>query len=125
MLIYPFPPSVNSCWGFSGHHRFLTKKAKAFKAEVVLASIGHKRYGESRLFVSIVIHMPDKRIRDIENYTKVLNDSMCQAGLFDDDSQIDKLLVERGVIIKGGLCKVVISPMPNLKLVTSKVNISA
>jgi Holliday junction resolvase RusA-like endonuclease len=34
---------------------------------------------------------------------------MCQAQLFDDDSQIDKLLVERGAIVKGGLCKVNIS----------------
>jgi Holliday junction resolvase RusA-like endonuclease len=34
---------------------------------------------------------------------------MCQAGLFDDDSQIDKLLVERGAIVKGGCCKVTIS----------------
>ena len=108
MFIFPYPPSVNSYWGFSGSHRFLTPKAKAFKAEVVLASIGHQKYGSDRLSVSITLNPPDKRIRDIDNSIKSLLDAMCQAGLFDDDSQIDKLLVERGTIVKGGLCKVTI-----------------
>ena len=109
MFIFPYPPSVNSYWGFSGSHRFLTPKAKAFKAEVVLASIGHQKYGSDRLSVSITLNPPDKRIRDIDNSIKSLLDAMCQAGLFDDDSQVDKLLVERGAIVKGGLCKVNIS----------------
>ena len=109
MFIFPYPPSVNSYWGFSGSHRFLTPKAKAFKAEVVLASIGHQKYGSDRLSVSITLNPPDKRIRDIDNSIKSLLDAMCQAGLFDDDSQVDKLLVERGAIVKGGLCKVTIS----------------
>ena len=109
MFIFPYPPSVNSYWGFSGSHRFLTPKAKAFKAEVVLVSIGHQKYGSDRLSVSITLNPPDKRIRDIDNSIKSLLDAMCQAGLFDDDSQVDKLLVERGAIVKGGLCKVNIS----------------
>ena len=109
MFIFPYPPSVNSYWGFHGSHRYLTPKAKAFKAEVVLASIGHQKYGSDRLSVSITLNPPDKRIRDIDNSIKSLLDAMCQAGLFDDDSQVDKLLVERGAIVKGGLCKVNIS----------------
>lgn len=109
MFIFPYPPSVNSYWGFHGSHRYLTPKAKAFKAEVVLASIGHQKYGSDRLSVSITLNPPDKRVRDIDNSIKSLLDAMCQAGLFDDDSQIDKLLVERGAIVKGGLCKVNIS----------------
>ena len=111
MFIFPYPPSVNGYWGFHGSHRYLTPKAKAFKAEVVLASIGHQKYGSDRLSVSIVLNPPDKRIRDIDNSIKSLLDAMCQAGLFDDDSQIDKLLVERGTIVKGGLCKVIILPL--------------
>ena len=109
MFIFPYPPSVNSYWGFHGSHRYLTPKAKVFKQEVVLASIGHERYGANRLFVSVILNAPDRRIRDIDNYLKSLGDAMCQAGLFDDDSQIDKLLVERGTIVKGGCCKVTIS----------------
>ena len=109
MFIFPYPPSVNGYWGFHGSHRYLTPKAKAFKQEVVLASIGHERYGANRLFVSVILNAPDRRIRDLDNYLKSLGDAMCQAGLFDDDSQIDKLLVERGAIVKGGLCKVIIS----------------
>ncbi len=114
MFIFPYPPSVNSYWGFSGSHRYLTPKAKAFKAEVVLASIGHKKYGANRLSVSIVLNPTDKRIRDIDNSIKSLLDAMCQAGLFDDDSQVDKLSVERGAIVKGGLCKVTILSLTDL-----------
>ena len=106
MFIFPYPPSVNGYWGFHGSHRYLTPKAKAFKAEVVLASIGHQKYGANKLSVSITLNPPDKRVRDIDNSIKSLLDAMCQAGLFDDDSQVDKLLVERGAIVKGGLCKV-------------------
>ena len=109
MFIFPYPPSVNGYWGFHGSHRFLTPKAKAFKQEVVLASIGHTKYGSDRLSVSITLNAPDKRVRDIDNSIKSLLDAMCQAQLFDDDSQIDKLSVERGAIVKGGLCKVNIS----------------
>ena len=75
----------------------------------MLASIGHEKYGSNRLSVSITLNAPDKRVRDIDNSIKSLLDAMCQAQLFDDDSQIDKLSVERGAIVKGGLCKVTIS----------------
>lgn len=110
MLILPYPPSVNSYWGFKGSHRYLTLKAKTFKQEVWVAfkKTKHISFGTKRLKVNVVLHAPDKRIRDLDNSIKSLLDAVCQAGVFDDDSQIDEITVKRGGITKGGLCHIFI-----------------
>lgn len=109
-LILPYPPSVNTYWGFRGSHRYLTDKAKLFKQEVWVAYINskHKGFGSERLSIAISLHAPDKRIRDIDNVIKSLLDALCQAGAFIDDSQVDRLFISRDSIIKGGQCEVVI-----------------
>jgi crossover junction endodeoxyribonuclease RusA len=54
----------------------------------------------------VVIHFSDRRKQDLSNRIKVLEDALVQAGLMDDDSQINEIVVKRGEIIKGGLCLV-------------------
>ena len=107
-LDLPYPPSVNSYWGFKGSHRYLTAKAKIFKQEVFIAFLKskHKGFGKNRLEINITLYATDKRIRDLDNSIKSLLDALCQAGVFYDDSQIDKITVQRGAIIKGGLCNI-------------------
>ena len=103
----PYPPSVNSYWGFSGHRRFLTPKANEFKAQVAQIVSLHKiNLGKERLQIEITLHPTDKRIRDIDNSIKSCLDALVQAGAFADDSQIDVLIVQRGEIIKGGKAKI-------------------
>lgn len=107
-LFLPYPPSVNHYWGTRGLHRFLTSKAKAFRAatnEIVRAS-GLDGFGEMRLEVYVRLHAPDRRVRDIDNCLKSILDSLCHAGVFVDDSQVDRIVVERGSIVKGGSCLV-------------------
>lgn len=112
ILELPFPPSVNSYWGFKGHRRFLTKKAVEFKAIVAYQVLKQRtRYGKQTLEMRIVWHSPDKRIRDIDNPIKPLLDALTQAGLFDDDSQIKKLHIEFGESMKGGKTTVVLSTL--------------
>ena len=107
-LTIPYPPSVNSYWGFHGHRRFLTKKAVDFKSEVSNAVIAHNipKLGQERLEIEIKLFPTDKRVRDIDNSIKSCLDALCQAGVFDDDSQIDVLIVNRGEIVKGGKAEV-------------------
>lgn len=106
-LILPFPPSVNSYWGFKGSHRYLTPKAKDFKQSVfwLFRQSQHKGFGGHRLSVSIIFQAPDRRKRDLDNYLKSLLDSLTQAGVYNDDSQIDFLSVSRGDIAQGGLTR--------------------
>lgn len=102
-LTLPYPPSVNTYWGFHGHRRFLTPKAVDFKNAVAhWVSLSGVRFGKARIAVTIITHAPDRRARDIDNIVKPTLDALVQAGLFDDDSQVDHLVVKRGDVVKGG-----------------------
>ena len=110
-LILPFLPSVNTYWGFHGHRRFLTKKALQFKAEVsaVILATNTKSYGNDLLTMNIVWFPPDRRIRDIDNPIKPLLDSLMQANVMNDDSQIRQLTLQFGEVFKGGKALVTIT----------------
>ena len=107
-ITLPYPPSVNQYWGTRGVHRFLTAKAKAFRAATIEAVrlSGQGGFGESRLEVHVQLNAPDRRVRDIDNCMKSILDSLCHAGVFLDDGQVDKLVIERGAVVKGGSCLV-------------------
>lgn len=115
-LFLPYPPSVNTYWGFQGSHRYLTAKAKFFKSAVRsrFLETKHKGFGNKKLFVSIYLHAPDRRRRDIDNHVKSLLDACTQANIMDDDSQVDRLLVIREPIVKHGLCRVRIELIDSL-----------
>jgi len=57
--------------------------------------------------VIVTAYPPDKRKRDLDNILKALLDAM-QGSLYEDDSQIDQLLIKRGDVIKGGKVRVTI-----------------
>lgn len=109
----PLPPRLNGgYWGFKGHRRFLTKEAVAYKQTVWAAVVSQPvRFKDARLSLTIILHFRDRRANDLDGRIKGLQDALCQAGLFDDDEQIDQLLVKRGEIIKGGKCVVKISAL--------------
>ena len=105
----PYPPSVNSYWGFKGHRRFLTPKANEFKAQVAhIVSLNKIKLGNARLKIEMILYPTDKRIRDIDNSIKSCLDALVQASAFADDSQIDELVLKRGEIIKGGKAKIIL-----------------
>jgi crossover junction endodeoxyribonuclease RusA len=110
ILVLPYPPSVNTYWGFNGSRRYLTKKAVEFKklvwAECLLA--GKPSFDNQLVKVSITWHCPDRRLRDIDNPIKPLFDALVQSSVFEDDSQIRFMTVQYGEIKKGGQTVVVI-----------------
>ena len=67
------------------------------------------KMGSKRLSISMIVWPRDKRVFDIDNRIKSVLDSLQDAGLFDDDSQIDELSIYRGSqIVPGGSIKVMI-----------------
>lgn len=110
ILTLPYPPSVNTYWGFKGSHRYLTPKAKAFKEQVawIFKATRHSGFGGHKLSVEVDLYPPDNRIRDIDNCIKSLLDSLCQAGIFTDDCQVEKLTIQRKPVVKKGACVVAI-----------------
>jgi len=110
----PLPPTINGgYWGFKGHRRFLTDKAKEFQAEVFYAVVAQTvRFRSASLEMTIVVNFKDKRVQDISNRVKALEDAFVHAGLMDDDSQIKILHVYEGPNVKGGKCTVRINSLP-------------
>lgn len=110
-LTLPLPPSVNCYWRKSPRGMYITAEGKAFRKRVaeIVAERNALKFGSERLFMAVRLCMRDRRASDLDNRMKALCDALEHAGLFDDDEQIDELLVVRGPIVKGGECYVMIS----------------
>lgn len=88
----------------------ISKAGREFKAQVsdYVNEYRVPKLGTARLEMKVVLYPRDKRKQDIDNRIKALWDALGDAGVFDDDEQIDVLIVERGEIKKGGGCLVII-----------------
>jgi crossover junction endodeoxyribonuclease RusA len=85
--------------------RFNSVETKRYFYEVYFKlrqGAAFKSFGDARLSVSIDVYPRDKRKRDLDGILKVLLDSLQHGGLYNDDSQIDRLLVERCEVVENG-----------------------
>ncbi|UNU74133.1 RusA family crossover junction endodeoxyribonuclease [Moraxella nasovis] len=104
-LVLPMPPTVNQYWrsasnGFAkGVKVYLSKQAQAYKHEVyqIVKKAGLDIRTDKRLKMYVMLNFKDKRKNDLDNRMKGLLDALTHAGVYQDDSQIDKLIVERGI----------------------------
>jgi crossover junction endodeoxyribonuclease RusA len=108
ILDLPLPPSVNHYWGQHGHRRYVSKAGVAFKSQVSDYVIEYRvpKLGTARIAMTVVLFPKDRRKQDIDNRIKALWDALADAGVFDNDEQIDTLFIERGEIKKNGGCRV-------------------
>lgn len=92
----PYPPSVNHIYSRTRRGGvMLNPKARAYRDEVIMQiGKGHTTL-KGPLSMQVDLYMPDKRKRDIDNPMKSLCDSLTHAGVYDDDSQIQRLLIQR------------------------------
>ena len=102
----PYPPTVNHYWGRRGKRTFITKKGDDFRRDVIIKCMQEKKQLvlSGRLDVEVLLFVPDRRKRDIDNITKSLLDSLSHAHVWEDDEQIDVLTIRRMERIKGGKC---------------------
>lgn len=59
--------------------------------------------------VIVTLYPPDRRRRDLDNFNKALFDALTRAGIWQDDSQIKRLLLEWGPVIPKGRVTVAVS----------------
>ena len=117
----PWPPSTNRIWrnvAVSGKPRTLLSQEgrvyrKAAADACLVARLAGKRLSD-RLALRLVVQAPDRRARDLDNTVKAVQDALTHAGVWLDDSQIDRLLVERGPVVKGGRVSVTVEVMDAL-----------
>lgn len=104
----PYPPSVNHYWGRTKTGRqFLSKKGIAFRKSVaasVLLARNKDVFPLPSVPISgdvdliLFVYPPDKRTRDLDNILKATLDALTHAGVWLDDSQVKRLLVERACV---------------------------
>lgn len=98
-IVLRMPPSVNEAW----HHipttggKALTDEHRQFRTNVisrVRVEMG-KRTFLGRVELTLRLFFADRRRTDIDNRIKPLQDALTHARAYKDDSQIDRLIVER------------------------------
>lgn len=110
VLELPYPPSANGIWRRVKSRTIRSHNYRRYidAALAVIASATPKRL-VGRLAVHITMCAPDYRKRDIDNIQKPTLDALAKGGVYEDDSQVDWLLTERGPVTTGG--KVVVKIM--------------
>ena len=103
-LKLPCPPSMNTYWRNFRGRTVLSKAGKEFKQAVQEYVIENQipKFGDKRLSIIMVYRPRDKRISDIDNRIKPVLDALQDAGVYNDDSQVDHLEMSRGLNLKGG-----------------------
>jgi crossover junction endodeoxyribonuclease RusA len=102
-LELPYPPSVNHYWRHVGRKVLVSREGRAYRnAVAAILAAGRMRPFLGRLELLIDVYPPDHRRRDLDNAMKSLLDSMMHGGIYDDDSQIDKLTIVRRRVVPGG-----------------------
>lgn len=117
-LVLPFPPSVNTYWRapnkgpLKGRH-LISAKGRAYQSAACSAIVDQLRRlpkpSTAPAAVEIILFPPDARCRDIDNYNKALFDALTHAGVWEDDSQVKRMLVERRPQILGGKVEISIT----------------
>lgn len=125
-LTVPWPPSVNHYWrsvpiwrargGTRGTRVVLSRAGRAYRRHVQQEWLLREppeiwRPLEGRLHVKVILHPPTRRRLDIDNRMKALLDALQHVGVYRDDSQIDRLEVERWPVVAGGAAIVEIEEM--------------
>ena len=92
------PPTVNHMHITARGRRFRTQECKDYQeyvSGVLRYSWGTKAPYSGRAALTVIFTAPNRRRWDIDNRVKALQDCLITAGVIKDDSQIDKLTVER------------------------------
>jgi crossover junction endodeoxyribonuclease RusA len=113
VLNLPYPPSVNHMYINARGRRFPNAKAKAYKTAIseYVAEYRVPKFEDAKIALIVWAYPPDRRKRDISNLLKIIEDSLQDAGVFNDDFNIDFIEIKRGEIKKGGGLVVMIERM--------------
>lgn len=68
------------------------------------------KLGTIQVNIDIILRPRSKKLMDIDNCIKPILDAVQDAGVIDDDVQVARVSIERGLIQKGGGCVVMIIP---------------
>lgn len=116
-LELPPPPTVNTYWRHVrtqyGDRTLISEKGRKFRTAVsryCLAN-GIREILEGPLQATIDFYPPDRRRRDLDNYFKACFDALECAGVYENDSQIKRIIATMHEPTEGGLYVVELSQL--------------
>jgi len=104
-IVLPYPPSVNHYWRTFRGRMIISKEGREYReavSESLCFSSNNWRTFTGRISVLIKATMPDNRRRDVDNIAKAILDALTFCAVWEDDSQIDRLCIERCGVEKPG-----------------------
>ena len=106
----PYPPGVNTYYRTFQGRMLLSKKGREYKKTVadIVSEDCITKFGNARLKVHINFYPNSKRKVDLDGRLKSLLDALQDAGVMDDDEQIDDLRIVRCAMLPGGRATVMI-----------------
>lgn len=102
-ITIPYPVSVNNLYfakKFGG--KYLNHHVPRYRQTVFALCAQKQKFGDSKIRLEIKMYPPDRRIRDIDNICKVILDSLQCSGVYNNDSQVYQLYVEKLEVRKYG-----------------------
>lgn len=113
----PWPPSVNHYYRHVGPRVLISRDGRKYR-EIVAGIVSQLEIPQLKGKISLhaQFYSPDKRRRDLDNVGgKVLLDTLQAAGLFKDDSQIKRILLEMHEPMEGGMCFIKLENMDRIE----------
>ena len=114
-MTLPWPPSVNHYYRRVGPRTLISRAGREYRRAIcgLLAGGGpRKPPADGRIALVMDAFPPDRRRRDLDNLPKAVQDSLAHAGVYEDDSQIDLLIVRRRQVVRGGRLEIRLHDIP-------------
>ncbi len=94
-FVLPFPPSVNRYYRHVGHRTLLSRAGREYRRKVCSLLAGRVQQPLSiPLQAELHLYPPDRRKRDWDNFQKGIWDALQHAGIYFDDSQVRRAVIE-------------------------------
>lgn len=112
-LTLPFPPSMNAYWRSPGKGAKISAKGRSYRTDAIFSVWEQLKRVPKPITHEVDIHLilypPTRAKRDLDNFQKALFDSLTHAGVWADDSQIKRMLVEWGDVTCHGKAEITIN----------------
>ena len=112
----PWPPTLNHYWRRVGARTLISQSGREYRRAICGLLAGgrgpRKPPAGGRIALAMDAFPPDRRRRDLDNLPKAVQDSLAHAGVYEDDSQIDLLIVRRRQVVRGGRLDIHLHDIP-------------
>lgn len=94
-FVLPFPPSANRYYRNIGYRTLLSRDGRRYRETVGVLLAGRVRQPLAiPLQAELHLYPPDRRRRDWDNFQKGVWDALQHAGIYLDDSQVRRAVIE-------------------------------